>query len=160
MSVNKVIYAGNTLIDLTSDTVSESSLLKGRTAHDKSGKVITGTYEAGEAVENILEDGFSSGDVTYVESYNQIVATNNTTGQILTKVFTDDSITVTLTENDSVIGTLTKTYNDNLSVITSVNTYTGYTNEKTFDYTNHTMTSITKDSAGNTIKSITKHLNA
>lgn len=41
--VNKVIYGGNTLIDLTGDTVSPDKLLSGITAHDKSGAPITGT---------------------------------------------------------------------------------------------------------------------
>ena len=42
--INKVIYGGKTLIDLSGDTVSADKLLKGLTAHDKSGAVITGTY--------------------------------------------------------------------------------------------------------------------
>ena len=41
--VSKVVYFGDTLIDLTSDTVEASKLLKGFTAHDKSGAPITGT---------------------------------------------------------------------------------------------------------------------
>lgn len=46
--VNKVIYGGNTLIDLTADTVTADKLLSGIKAHDKSGAVITGTctYDA------------------------------------------------------------------------------------------------------------------
>lgn len=40
---NKVIYDGNTLIDLTADTVTPESLLSGVTAHDASGATITGT---------------------------------------------------------------------------------------------------------------------
>lgn len=46
--VNKVIYGGSTLIDLTSDTVIASKLLSGYTAHDKSGATITGncTFDA------------------------------------------------------------------------------------------------------------------
>lgn len=43
MAYNKIIYGGNTLIDLTADTVDEDKLLSGFTAHDKSGEVITGT---------------------------------------------------------------------------------------------------------------------
>lgn len=43
MKVNKVIYAGTTLIDLTSDSVTPDSLALGVTAHDASGKVIVGT---------------------------------------------------------------------------------------------------------------------
>lgn len=40
---NKVIYGNQTLIDLSSDTVTASSLLSGETAHDASGAPITGT---------------------------------------------------------------------------------------------------------------------
>lgn len=43
MAINKVIYGNNTLIDLTADTVTASTLLKDVTAHDKSGASITGT---------------------------------------------------------------------------------------------------------------------
>lgn len=43
MAVNKVIYNNETLIDLTSDTVSEETLLAGTTAHNKQGEPITGT---------------------------------------------------------------------------------------------------------------------
>lgn len=48
MAINKVIYGGNTLIDLTADTVTTATLLSGATAHDKSGATITGacTYDA------------------------------------------------------------------------------------------------------------------
>ena len=41
--VSKVVYFGETLIDLTNDTVEASKLLSGFTAHDKSGALITGT---------------------------------------------------------------------------------------------------------------------
>lgn len=43
MAINKVIYGGETLIDLTSDTVTPAQLKVGIKAHDKSGAVITGT---------------------------------------------------------------------------------------------------------------------
>ena len=41
--VSKVIYNGNTLIDLTGDTVTAATLASGITAHDKSGALVTGT---------------------------------------------------------------------------------------------------------------------
>lgn len=41
--VNKVVYGGNTLIDLTADTITAADLASGVTAHDKSGATITGT---------------------------------------------------------------------------------------------------------------------
>ena len=40
---SKIIYDGNVLIDLTSDTISAADLASGKTAHDKSGAPITGT---------------------------------------------------------------------------------------------------------------------
>lgn len=43
MAKNKIIYGGQTLIDLTGDTVEASKLLSGYTAHDRHGDVITGT---------------------------------------------------------------------------------------------------------------------
>lgn len=43
MAINKVIYGGNTLIDLTGDNITSADLLYGKTAHDKSGASITGT---------------------------------------------------------------------------------------------------------------------
>ena len=49
MAINKVIYGGNTLIDLTSDTLTTSDqLLNGVKAHDRTGTVITGScaYDA------------------------------------------------------------------------------------------------------------------
>ena len=46
--VNKVIYGGNTLIDLTGDTATASDVLTGKTFHDKSGATVEGTcsYDA------------------------------------------------------------------------------------------------------------------
>ena len=41
--VNKVEYFGETLIDLTNDTVTADNLDEGVTAHDASGEQITGT---------------------------------------------------------------------------------------------------------------------
>ena len=43
MAINKVIYGGNTLIDLTGDTVTAADLAYGVKAHDNSGTQITGT---------------------------------------------------------------------------------------------------------------------
>jgi hypothetical protein len=45
LAINKVIYGGETLIDLTSDTVTADKMLTGYTAHDKSGAPVTGTCD-------------------------------------------------------------------------------------------------------------------
>ena len=46
MAANKVIYGGETLVDLTMDSVTPDKLAAGVTAHDKSGNKITGTMSA------------------------------------------------------------------------------------------------------------------
>ena len=60
--INKLVVGNETKFDLTADTVSEDKLLKGATAHDKSGAPITGTctydadtQDATAAVAEILE---------------------------------------------------------------------------------------------------------
>ena len=61
--INKIIYGGEVLIDLTGDTVTADKLLKNMTAHDKSGATVTGTCtfdvdstDATVAVAEILSD--------------------------------------------------------------------------------------------------------
>lgn len=56
MATNKVIYAGNTLIDLSSDTITASDLLQGVVAHDKTGNTITGTLTVPEQQEKTVND--------------------------------------------------------------------------------------------------------
>lgn len=93
MAINKVIYGGNTLIDLTADTITADQLQKGVTAHDASGVVITGTctydsdtQDATAAVAEIL-----SGKTAYARG-TKITGTmkNNgaVTGSITTKAGT------------------------------------------------------------------------
>lgn len=63
MSVNKVkLSTGETLIDLTGDSVAPETLAKGETAHDASGKPIVGTMPVPTTIETwVLEmkDGTS-----------------------------------------------------------------------------------------------------
>lgn len=61
-NINKVIYNGEVLIDLTADTVTAENLLKDVTAHDKSGSAIVGacpfdvdSSDATAAVGELLE---------------------------------------------------------------------------------------------------------
>jgi hypothetical protein len=50
MGINKVVYKGETLVDLTDDTVTPDTLAYGVTAHAKDGEVITGTSIGGGGV--------------------------------------------------------------------------------------------------------------
>ena len=56
MATNKVIYGGNTLIDLSNDTVTASDLKQGVIAHDKAGNSITGTLTVPEQQEKTVDD--------------------------------------------------------------------------------------------------------
>ena len=74
MAVNKVNYGGKALIDLTKDTVSESSLLSGHTAHQKDGTVITGSFLADLPAEFDIPDPVtdSSGNAVTDSSGNSV----------------------------------------------------------------------------------------
>ena len=67
--VSKVIYGGETLIDLTSDTVTPATLLAKETAHDKAGNPITGTC----TFDADTKDGTASADEIL---YNQVAYVN------------------------------------------------------------------------------------
>lgn len=61
-NVNQVIVNGETILDLTNDTVTEKDLVEGVTAHDKSGAPITGTLKAldtsdADATSNDIRNG-------------------------------------------------------------------------------------------------------
>lgn len=51
MGVNKVVYGGETIVDLTEDTVTPEKMLSGTTAHNKSGDPISGNVIATEVIE-------------------------------------------------------------------------------------------------------------
>lgn len=69
MAINKVEYGGNTLIDLTSDSVTPENLLSGVTAHDASGKKITGTFDPDKYLEKTGDA--SDTTVTFVQATNR-----------------------------------------------------------------------------------------
>lgn len=58
MPINKVIYGNQTIIDLSTDTLSSADqLAQGIVAHDRSGALITGTIIDGTLLEYGLTDG-------------------------------------------------------------------------------------------------------
>jgi hypothetical protein len=66
--VNKVIYGGTTLIDISADTVTADKLAYGYKAHDKSGAQITGTntYDADTSDATASQDEILSTKTAYV----------------------------------------------------------------------------------------------
>ena len=57
MAVNKVVYGGNTLIDLTEDSVTPQNLMFGATAHDASGESIDGAVVTAEIDDALTTEG-------------------------------------------------------------------------------------------------------
>lgn len=74
--VNKVVYDGNTLIDLTSDTVAPAYILEGYTAHDKSGAPIEGScdFDSNTTDANAVAAEILTGKTAYV---NKVKVTGN-----------------------------------------------------------------------------------
>lgn len=94
--VNKVAVNGQTVLDLSGDTVYPGMLAKGITAHDKSGAQITGTLEVPATEERTVELSMPSG--------NQVILP--TSGKVMRKVTVQKPATL-LPENikkDVVIG--------------------------------------------------------
>lgn len=97
--VNKVAVNGQTVLDLSGDTVYPGMLAKGITAHDKSGAQITGTLEVPATEERMVELSMPSG--------NQVILP--TSGKVMSKVTVQKPATL-LPENikkDVVIGGVT-----------------------------------------------------
>ena len=67
MGNSKIIFYGETLMDLTGDTVTKEKLLKGITAHDKAGDPVIGTCEfdsdTSDATANV--DDLLAGETAY-----------------------------------------------------------------------------------------------
>lgn len=59
MAINKVVYAGRTLVDLTADTVDAAHLAKGYTAHDAAGNQVVGTLGEQQQIRKNLLKGTS-----------------------------------------------------------------------------------------------------
>lgn len=76
MAVNKVIFGGETVVDLTQDTVTPETLLKGATAHDKTGEQIVGTYEVGGNTETEYETVDSVDEMTDTSKQYILSSTN------------------------------------------------------------------------------------
>lgn len=109
--INKVVLGSDTLLDLTSDTVTPETLLVGTTAHNAKGEIITGTLvpcTVYSAESPALDGTTSNSDTTFTwdipstehgfNSKNLIVSVYLSTGeQIQCDVTISDTFTVTLT---------------------------------------------------------------
>lgn len=107
--INKVVLGSDTVLDLTSDTVTPETLLVGTTAHNAKGETITGTlvpctvYSAESPATTTSNSAFTfTWEIPSTEhgfkSKNLIVSVYLSTGeQIQCDVTISDTFTVTLT---------------------------------------------------------------
>lgn len=90
MAISKVIYGGQTLIDLTADTVTADKLKKGYTAHGADGEVIEGTceHDANTQDATAADAEILAGKTAYVKGVKKTGTMKNNggvTGTISTK---------------------------------------------------------------------------
>lgn len=135
--INKVVYGGKTLLDLTADTVTADKVLSGFTAHAASGESITGTcnydvnsQDANALVGEVLQDktfyargtkmagsmpnnGAWEGEITTVDQYLQVP-----------QGYHDGSgeISIGITEKAKIIGSNIK---EGVSILGVTGTYAG-----------------------------------
>lgn len=83
MAVSKVVYGGNTLIDLTSDTITAEKLLKGYTAHGADGEALAGAceYDANTSDATATDSELLAGKIAYVRG-NKVTGTMPNNGAI------------------------------------------------------------------------------
>lgn len=89
MAINKVVYGSNTLIDLTSDTVTADKILKGYKAHAASGEQITGTstFDADTQDATATADEILAGETAYNKG-NKVTGIMKNNGAVAGKITT------------------------------------------------------------------------
>ena len=93
MAINKVIYGGNTLIDLTGDSVTKDKLLTGYTAHDKSGEVIEGacSFDVDSTDATVTAAEILNGQIAYARG-SKISGTMKNNGAVAETIADKDSV--------------------------------------------------------------------
>lgn len=81
MAINKVIYNGNILIDLTADTIIADKLLNGYNGHGRNGELIMGTMQNNGSVAATI-DGMTVTSYTIPKGFHSGTGTVSLTNDI------------------------------------------------------------------------------
>lgn len=71
MGVNKVEFGGDTLIDLTEDSVAPETMIKGTTAHNSAGEQIEGTFDP-DIYQTKTDESLETDDKSVVGAINEL----------------------------------------------------------------------------------------
>jgi len=93
VAVSKVVYGGNTLIDLTGDTVTKEKILTGYTAHGANGEKITGIcdYDSNTQEATASDAEILSGKKAVVRG-NMLTGTMTNNGAVSGTISTKDGV--------------------------------------------------------------------
>lgn len=96
MANSKIIFNGQTLIDLTADTVVADKLLKGYTAHGANGELVTGscTYDADTQDATAADSEILAGKTAYVKGVKKTGTMVNNGGVQLAISTKDQKVTI------------------------------------------------------------------
>lgn len=91
MAISKVVYGGQTLIDLTPDTIKADKLLKGFTAHGADGEVINGScdFDVNSSEANAAASEILSGKTAAVKGA-VVTGTMKNNGAVTGKITTKE----------------------------------------------------------------------
>ena len=101
--VNKVVYAGVVLLDLTEDTINEDVIIDGYTGHDKAGNIITGKLKI-----ITVDEALDANSTNPVENKAIVAALNGyeTKANAITGLSVSGK-TITYTKGNGNTGTIT-----------------------------------------------------
>lgn len=117
MAYNKVVYGGNTLIDLTGDDITAADLLAGKTAHGADGEALTGTMTNRGAVSGTIAT--KAGKYTVPAGYHNGSGTVGISATEQAKI-----IATNIKSGVSILGVTGSYSGDGISLQTKSATYT------------------------------------